>query len=586
MNDNQQRSNGDILDRSAAALRDASIPAGPPPALAAATVNALIALASADSAKRPARSHGLPRLVRRAAVAAAMFAAFVVGVSWLLDRNASTTFAQVLEHVKKAKSVRFVLHQKIGDQAELETKVFMQDNTIRHEIANIAVFIVDTDLRKGIQLDVSRKVASRIDLEGRIPKEQLADPIARLRNLEENSKDSIEQLPDEVLDGGKCHVYQVKDAKETAVLVPSKFKLWVDAKTRLPVKIHAQDEMNSLLYKQFIWNEPADAKLFSLEIPKGYRLENLVPAVITPGRIYYHEEWVELHSIQSDGMKPETQFVPRLRDTPSMYVSNRAAMSPDGRYLAIAYTHVTDKGAFPPCRVLLWDRTRPKEKAAEIYVRPEGELQAWQFSTDGKRLFVSYWEGMPDRKGPDGRTGTDVVDLKTNEIHPVQLPTYKTAEGKDEAMRFAAASADGRTYLVVGQGLHVATAKGELVRRLTAPEVRVLAPTVRLSPDGKHALFATHRPDGSHQLFVVPIAGGAPKELVGTRKLTDLRAQWSPDGKRIAYTGRLFDSAQSPRPRGSETYLKLVDPDGANPVALLTRKVPPSGPSLELTSWR
>jgi hypothetical protein len=33
------------------------------------------------------------------------------------------------------------------------------------------------------------------------------------------------------------------------------------------------------------------------------------------------------------------------------------------------------------------------------------------------------------------------------------------------------------------------------------------------------------------------------------------------------------------------TYLKLVDPDGANPITLLTQKVQPNGPSLELTAW-
>ncbi|HWY86618.1 MAG TPA: hypothetical protein VNX28_07835 [Gemmataceae bacterium] len=604
MNERNERHEIDMVDRATAALRDAPIPEGPPPQLAASTTLKLQALTT--SPNRLQRRNRVATIVRYCAAAAATLLVVLGGAFWLIDRNATFTFAQVVDKVSKAKSVSFVVHQKIGKHPELETRVFIRGDVVRYEIADFSTIVMDWNQRKGLRLDtrwqgtIKDKVARKIDLEGRVPKDDVRNPIDRLRHIKEGSKDNAQQLGDEVLDQRNCHVYQVNGAKDAAMLVPSDFKLWVDAKTGLPVKIHAQDENTSLLYEDFKWNEPLQEDLFSLAVPKDFRLKELTPAVVKPGRIYYHQGWIELHSIEPDGKKPEVQFVPRLADSPNTYVSGSAELSPDGRYLAIAYTYVTKDGAFPPYRVLLWDRTRPKEEAVEVYSRPDGELQTWQFSGND-RLWINWWEGIPGRKGPDGRTGTDFVDMKIKDKMSLKLPMFKDAGGKEAAMRFAASGGGGGlSCLVVGQGLHVTRLEGEavsrgliegtaevkLVRRLTDPSAPIVVASVRLSPDGKQALYATYQPDLSQQLFVVPLVDGAPKELVGAGKFTDIRARWSPDGKRIAYTSRLLDPANPPRHFGTETYLKLIDPDGANPVTLLTRKVQPNGPSLELTAWQ
>ena len=436
MSERNERHEIDILDRATAALRDTPIPAGPPPQLAASTTLKLENLAT--SPNRLPRRNRVVTIVRYCRLLPPPSCLVVVAVAfWLIDRNATFTFAQVVDNVTKAKSVSFVVHQKIGKQPELETRMFIRGDVVRYEIADFATIIMDWNKRKGLELDtrwqgtIKDKIARKIDLEGRVPKDDVRNPIDRLRHIKEGSKDYAQRLGDEVLDQRNCQVYQVRGAKDASMLVPSDFKLWVDAKTGLPVKIHAQDENISLLYEDFKWNEPLQDDLFSLTVPKDYRLEELTPAVVKPGRIYYHQGWVELHSIEPDGKKPEVQFVPRVADSPNIYVSGSAELSPDGRYLAIAYTNVTKEGAFPPYRVLLWDRTRPKEEAVEVYSRPDGELQTWQFSGND-RLWINWWEGIPGRKGPDGRTGTDFVDSwKTKHRMSLKLPMFKDAKGKE-----------------------------------------------------------------------------------------------------------------------------------------------------------
>ena len=505
------------------------------------------------------------RIARFGAAAAAVMLAVLAGAFWLLDRSASMSFAKMVENVKKAKSVSFVVKQKIGDQPELESKMFIRGNFIRYETPS-ETGIIHLDQKKGRELNW---------------------PIDQLRNLKEDAKDHMKSLGDEDVGGRKCHVYQIKGLAKSLWFGGNQFKLWADAKIGLPVKIHFADDHTSVTWEDFIWDEPLNGDLFSLDDLKDRNGERPTPARVIPTRIYYQQGWTELHSVQADGETPEAQFVPRLPDSAETYDSAKAELSPDGCYLAMAYTHITDHGAFAPYRVLLWDRTQPKEAVIEVYARPEGELQSWRFSDDGKLLYVSWWQHLAGKEQADGRTGTDVVDLKTRAKQAVKLPTYKGADGKEQQAQFAAASADGQTILVVGQGLQTATADGKVVRSLTAPDVNVFPSSVRVSPDGKEAVYATfHREDKSHQLFVVSLAGGEPKELVPAGKFTDVRPSWSPDGKRIAYTCRLLDPKNPPFNYGAETYLKLVDANGANASVLLTKKVQPKETSLELTAWR
>ncbi len=592
----------DLLEQATAALRDSAPPNGPSPSLVASTIVALESLEKAPVVvMRPEARNSRSRFIRYSGLAAAAAAVVLAAVLWFIDRTATLTFAQVVENIRNARSVNFVITTKTGSKprtygfggrSELEAKMAIQGDGVRYELPG-AVIIFDTKERKALELHSVDKVAEKGKFDGpeKLPADVIQNPVERLRNLKDEIKDNVEQLADETVDGRKCQVYQVKNRLKPPAtwLVPDRFKLWVDVKTGLPVRIEAADENQSITYDHFVWDQPLAEKLFSLEVPQGYRLRELAPAVISADRVYVGRPTLEIESMRPDGSDEQMQFLPRLAKLPNSFVSDKTEVSPDGRYLAVAFTITTDHGSFPPDRIYLWDRTKAKDTGDVVYARPGSELNSWQFSADGRQLYVQWWQPLHEQTRPEGRLGAEVVDLKDKSKHELSLPTFKDAVGKEQTMRFMAASSDGHTYLVVGGGLQVADDQGQIERRLTSATADpIVGGSVRLSPDDKQVLYVVSHPqDQSEELFVVPVAGGEPKSLIAAGKFTDLRARWSPDGKRIAYTCRSLDPKNPPFHYGAEASLVTVDPDGNQAVTVLNEKVDRTwGPTLELFGWR
>ncbi|HKD06386.1 MAG TPA: S9 family peptidase [Bryobacteraceae bacterium] len=97
----------------------------------------------------------------------------------------------------------------------------------------------------------------------------------------------------------------------------------------------------------------------------------------------------------------------------------------------------------------------------------------------------------------------------------------------------------------------------------------------QLSPDGKTVAFSVSLPDiaedkSAHSVWTVPLAGGAPRKIADQAD----RPRWSPEGKRIFYTGTAGGASQiwSMNPDGSgasqvthlstEASGQILSPDG------------------------
>ena len=198
----------DVLENALAALRATEGASGPPPRVVASTIEALQNLdQTPDFVRFPERRKRMFTLLRFSGVAAVLM---VAAGLWVLDRNAGVSIAQVVENVQKATSVRFELKQKLGNQPELKTEMSLQGDLVRYEIPNMLILTMNTKEKKGLELDVPVKVARVLDATKEIPAEAFKDPIDRLRNLKDEIKDQVDQLPDEKIDGQLCQVYQVR----------------------------------------------------------------------------------------------------------------------------------------------------------------------------------------------------------------------------------------------------------------------------------------------------------------------------------------------------------------------------------------
>ncbi len=83
---------------------------------------------------------------------------------------------------------------------------------------------------------------------------------------------------------------------------------------------------------------------------------------------------------------------------------------------------------------------------------------------------------------------------------------------------------------------------------------------IQVSPDGEQVLFSLKTYDlnkngGSSDLYVVPAAGGTPKQITN-RPGSEFDAQWRPDGQKIAFLATPEE--------GSETSIFEINPDGSD----------------------
>jgi Tol biopolymer transport system component len=224
-----------------------------------------------------------------------------------------------------------------------------------------------------------------------------------------------------------------------------------------------------------------------------------------------------------------------------------ASWSPDGKYLA--YLRLRTPGTAGHTIII-----RSVEGSAERSLHVDAStIRRLAWSADGTAL---VFPGL-DR---DRRPGVFQLDLKSGAV------TTIVHAGPNVVIPQAGVTRDGKSLVYLAVNI-VGGSQPIVVRDLQTGQEKVItkpSPTptgMALSPDGQQVAVTTvDEPSGRQTVMVVPVAGGAAREVYGVdkpRAIVRLPA-WTPDGRQILCAITLQDKRE---------YF-LVPADGGEPQKL------------------
>jgi len=276
------------------------------------------------------------------------------------------------------------------------------------------------------------------------------------------------------------------------------------------------------------------------------------------------------------------------RDLFSLEAASDPQISPDGRW--IVYVRESNDIMTDRARRTIW-LVEVATGAQTPLVAGAGSHGSPRWSPDGKRLaYVSapdgapqlyvMWladrvsariTGLPDSPGsiawsPDGRQIAYTMRVPGTDTHLGRAPDKpEGAKWADplQVIDRVTYRADGAGYLKPGfDHIFVVAADGGAPRQVTFGAFDDGGP-LSWSPDGRTILFSANRHEDwelnpvNGEVYAVDVASGAVRPLT-SRDGPDTGAQYSPDGKHIAYLG--FDD----RHRGYDNVeLYVMDADGS-----------------------
>lgn len=280
------------------------------------------ALAQSTSAPPPQASPArspVTRFVRWGVGLAATVAALFAGIAALMHQSSSALFAEVIEKVKAANTVRFEMITHFGQQPAQTATWYIDGTKVRIEhLQGQHAFILSA---QSIHFDHFNKRAEPLPHPERLPENvnlvgQLRQAVAR----------DAELIGEETIDSRTTRVYRVAKVNILGIQGDAEMLVWVDAESELPAKIVIRDtdpkHPTEFRAEKFAWNEPLDPKLFSTAVPAGYELlKQAAPATIktppvadanapaiengilqdrVPCQIVWHPEGVRLTAVMQD----------------------------------------------------------------------------------------------------------------------------------------------------------------------------------------------------------------------------------------------------------------------------------------------
>jgi hypothetical protein len=196
-------------------------------------------------------------------LAAATSAAVVaVAMLWLpLNPTPALAFAQVQQHLRDFRTLRFDMEQRMNGEVMMKTRVNVtRDGNVRTDVGDDISVIVNSSERRVITLVHAERMAVVSPL-GAPVKEEALDWLKEIRDFQ----GAATQLPQaRVIGGQQAHGWGLQTNGGKVVL-------WATDEG-LPLEMTLGGSTSLQLSFRFEFDLPIDAKTFSTEVPAGYSL--------------------------------------------------------------------------------------------------------------------------------------------------------------------------------------------------------------------------------------------------------------------------------------------------------------------------
>lgn len=203
------------------------------------------------------------------AVAAVIAVAVLIGLQFV--GGSSVTFAQAIAPILKASSAAFDILVGTEDPNTPVIHDMVMGSRIRRTLSNIPgnVSIIDLESKRILNLTEAKKEAAYIDLKGLPPIPNYLDLLKNtIVKLQDSPHFVVEDLGVRQIDGREAVGFL---AKHPVIEIT----VWADSKTGLPVRIEQKEGQALYIVKNMRFDEPMNDSLFSMDVPEGYKLQQM-----------------------------------------------------------------------------------------------------------------------------------------------------------------------------------------------------------------------------------------------------------------------------------------------------------------------
>jgi hypothetical protein len=199
-------------------------------------------------------------------ISGALIAMHFVGLS-----TATVTFADVIKPILNAQTA--VLDIIVGDEEAGGPVIHDQikGSLIRRTFSNMedVIQVIDMEAWRVLSLTVSKQEAAYIDLKGLPSMPNYMDTLRNLiSELQEMPGFEVEELGRQEIDGQEVVGFLARHPK-------AEVTIWADPETALPVRIEQVSGQMKVICKNVKFDVPMDESLFSMDVPEGYKLQEV-----------------------------------------------------------------------------------------------------------------------------------------------------------------------------------------------------------------------------------------------------------------------------------------------------------------------